>query len=94
MSEVLNCDAPGCGHVEHVGTITEDMIDMPCPACGANLLTQGDWIAWQPYAKILASLRELDSNPGDEKVLISVGLHGSKTTIQVQPAEEPEQGKS
>lgn len=30
MSEVLNCDAGGCGHVEHVGTITPEHVGAAC----------------------------------------------------------------
>ena len=43
MTGFLKCDAQGCDHVEHHPTITEDMIDKPCPKCGASLLTTEDY---------------------------------------------------
>lgn len=46
MAEFLKCDAAGCDHVEDVAAITEDMIDRPCPKCGASLLTRDDWDMW------------------------------------------------
>ncbi|MHA6731766.1 hypothetical protein [Devosia sp. A369] len=41
--EFLKCDAAGCDHSENVAAITAEMVGKPCPTCGANLLTQGDW---------------------------------------------------
>lgn len=92
MAEVLNCDADGCGHVEDVGTITADMVDMPCPVCGANLLTKEDWVAWQPYSAVLSSVQEIvDPEATGEKVVLRVGLHGPKTSIEIERphSEEP-----
>lgn len=43
MSEFLQCDAEGCGHVEDVAEITAGMVGKPCPKCGASLLTAEDW---------------------------------------------------
>lgn len=83
MNEVLNCDAADCDHVEPVGTITVDMVDMPCPSCGSNLLTAEDWAAWQPYSALLKSVDTAINPNGDEgRVAVRVGLHGPKTTIQ------------
>lgn len=82
MGEVLNCDADGCGHVEHVGTITDEMIGMPCPVCGADMLTQDDWIAWQPYSELLNAINAFKHVDGVERTVVRVGLHGPKTIIQ------------
>ena len=41
--EYLKCDALGCSHVELVDKVYEKYINMPCPVCGENLLTQEDY---------------------------------------------------
>lgn len=85
MTEVLNCDNPECRHVEHVGTITESMTGMPCPQCGANLLSREDfdaWRAWFDTYKLLSGL--LPADEGEEKVQIKLGLHGGKATIEIE----------
>lgn len=60
MSEFLKCDATGCDHVEDVAEITADLVGKPCPKCGANLLTEGDWAyystAFRPALDMLASI--------------------------------------
>ena len=45
--EVLKCDQYGCGHIENVGQITQDMVDTPCPRCGESLLTPHAWKRWK-----------------------------------------------
>lgn len=47
MSEFLKCDAEGCDHIENVDAITSEMVGKPCPICGANLLTQEDWMFYR-----------------------------------------------
>tara|TARA_R110000850_G_scaffold109178_1_gene221946 strand:+ start:689 stop:970 length:282 start_codon:yes stop_codon:yes gene_type:complete len=85
MNEVLNCDAKGCGHVEDVGEITADMVDTPCPVCGANLLTNEDWVAWQPYSAVLAAVTDMvGPEAAGEKVDLRVSLHGLKTSIEIK----------
>jgi hypothetical protein len=85
MSEVLNCDAAGCSHVEHVGKITVEMVGLACPACGSNLLTQADWIAWQPYSAILSEASSLPKSDDGPKVEFRVRLHGATTRIEFGP---------
>lgn len=53
MSEFLKCDADGCDHVEHMAEITADMVGRPCPKCGANLLTQGDFTTYMSMVRPL-----------------------------------------
>lgn len=48
MVHYLKCDAKGCMHLEVHPELTWDMVDKPCPNCGANLLTQADADAY-PY---------------------------------------------
>lgn len=88
MSEVLNCDAQGCDHVESVGKITADMVGMPCPKCGANLLTEQDWRNWQPFSSLLPAISGIDGDEEEQKVNLRVGLHGSKVTIEIEPQRE------
>lgn len=88
MSEVLNCDAAGCDHVEPVGRITQDMVDMPCPVCGANLLTKADWIAWQPYSALLSAVSSLPKSDDGAETEFRVGLHGATTKIEFGPAKK------
>jgi len=83
--EVLNCDAPECEHVEKVGVITADMVDMPCPACGSNLLTSEDWVGWKAVSEIMAVVEKIaPDSDGGPKVSMRVGLHGKKTRIEIE----------
>lgn len=84
MSEHLKCDADGCGHIENVEAITEAHVGMPCPACGANLLTEEDWEAWKPFQALLAAVEEVAGAQPDhgESTEVRIGLHGTKTTIE------------
>jgi hypothetical protein len=86
MSEVLNCDAPGCGHVEEVGTITGEMVGMPCPSCGANLLAEEDWQAWQPIQAIMRAAEKMSEKHGEVtgKASLGVSLKGGTTTIKIE----------
>ena len=85
MGEYLKCDARDCEHIEHVDSITEAHVDMPCPKCGESLLTRADWDAWQPMKQMLRVFSSLNfkDNYGDEKVAIRVGVHGQKTTLEL-----------
>ena len=93
MSEVLNCDAPDCDHVEGVGKITADMVGLPCPACGSNLLTEADWIAWQPYSALLSAASKLPVSGNGPLTEFRVGLHGATTKIEFGPPSDKEQGR-
>ena len=87
MQEVLNCDNPDCGHVEHVGEIREAHVDMPCPVCGENLLTREDWIGWKPYQAVMKASEELARKAGGQgggaPTEMRVGLHDGRTTITI-----------
>ena len=84
MSECLKCDADGCDHVQKVEVITADHVGMPCPICGANLLTEEDWQAWKPFQALLAAVGKVAGGQSDQadRVGVRVGLHGAKTTIE------------
>ena len=85
--EHLKCDADDCSHVEVVGIITAEMVDMPCPKCGANLLTSEDWESWQGMRLLFDAVKDVmpDSEDGEPKVAMRVGLHGKKTSIEIEP---------
>lgn len=84
MSEFLKCDAPTCEHVEQVGIITEDMVNTPCPVCGANLLTQADWNDWRPFSKLLSDVRAIEPEDGEGMVTLSVSLHDKSVRIGIE----------
>lgn len=46
---IIQCDTPGCGYVipnteGGAGPDGREYINQPCPKCGANLLTEQDYI--------------------------------------------------
>mgnify|MGYP003653020939 CR=1 FL=1 len=92
MSEVLNCDAAGCGHIEQVGKITADMVGLACPRCGSDLLTEADWIAWQPYSALLSAASSMPKTDDGPKVEFRVGLHGATTKIEFGPETKDKEG--
>ncbi|WP_422073918.1 hypothetical protein [Tranquillimonas rosea] len=86
MIEHLKCDAAGCDHVEDVDQITEDHVGMPCPKCGANLLTEEDWAEWKPMQALISAMERAGyarPDPGEQTVAMRVGVHGKKTTIEI-----------
>lgn len=42
----LKCDAKGCNYQAYYQYPHADLIDEPCPKCGANLCTAQDMIDW------------------------------------------------
>lgn len=98
MSEHLNCDAEGCSHVEQVSEITEDHVGMPCPVCGANLLTREDWEAWKPIQAVLRQAKAMAESSGalpdaapPQGASVHVRHHGGKTTIELERPLPPKQ---
>ena len=90
MGEFLKCDADGCDHVESVTEITEAMVGMPCPKCGASLLTQSDWDAWRlvfrpgiDLARDLG-LMTTDVEPGTPGA-VRVHYHDGELNVRVYP---------
>lgn len=101
MNQFLKCDEPNCDHHEDVETITEDMIGKPCPKCGANLLTQKDFLDRVGPLEFIKAFEELIEGLSDklkikantsfdelQKMSIKVGTHNSKTTIEIEPVRE------
>lgn len=83
--EFLKCDAAYCDHVEEVPEITEGMVGKPCPLCGANLLTQEDWDQWKVMVAMVRAVQSFAPTADDDsdKVMMRVGLHGDKTSIEI-----------
>ena len=81
----LQCDANGCGHVEEVPTLSQELVGKPCPKCGANLLTQRDFDEWGEIQTLIETLRALGvvtDDPNVETKAISVGLHEGTLTVK------------
>ena len=90
----LKCDAPGCDHIEPVAAISPDLIGLPCPKCGASLLTEKDCADWlraiQPGIDALKALGLLADAPveGQETWKLCVHLHEESLTVRPQKAGE------
>lgn len=96
MTGFLQCDAEGCDHKEYHETATEDMIDKPCPKCGASLLTEEDFRAFEKFHAAFEALEALGlvkfPKPGETipegHQAISVHGHKNKVTITTKDAGE------
>jgi hypothetical protein len=88
MSEFLKCDAPGCDHFE-ITAITIDVVDKPCPKCGANLCTKEDFVLFKSLsaASDAASAVILRDDPGAEIELVATNVHNGKIKIAAAKSE-------
>lgn len=79
----LKCDAEGCDHVEPVAEIRKDDIGKPCPKCGANLLTEEDFISMKVIEAALQAISDVTPAPAAdaEAVSYSINPHGKSVTI-------------
>lgn len=90
MNEVLNCDRPGCSHVERVEHITEDMVGMSCPVCGSNLLTQEDYDGWLAIRDLIKAVdAAIPEGGGGDPVDLRIGAHNGKVTVSIT-SRDPE----
>lgn len=90
MPEFLKCDADDCDHMETVEAISADLIDKPCPKCGANLLTEADCAVWLAYVRpgiefATAVGLMIDRQPETDQALLRIGLHENTLTTTVVP---------
>lgn len=92
----LKCDAKGCDHVEPRPGLLEADIGMPCPKCGANLLTREDYEFAKPLWAVLDILNGFDDQPSvdvaaelpEHMVRTSVNVHRGKTIIEIERGAE------
>jgi hypothetical protein len=91
MGEFLKCDADGCcNHREDVAEITADMVGKPCPKCGANLLTHGDFEVYVAvFRPMMAAMHEAGlSRPAtatdmaEAKNLMSLNYHEGELRVR------------
>lgn len=54
----LKCDAPSCDYEDTEARLTVELVGKPCPKCGANLLTEEDFL----LCKQLEVLTELTNH--------------------------------
>lgn len=79
----LKCDA--CGHQEPVTKISAEYIGKPCPACGANLLTEQDFEAAKALEPILLALHAAGltkAAEGDGDGEISINPHAGALNVK------------
>lgn len=94
----LHCDNEECGKNTDIpeGKTLKDCIGIPCPYCGSNLLTQGDY---DHTESILAQIELLNGilpppEEGDKMVEMRYNHHNGRTSIQItdSPSEGKEEG--
>lgn len=86
---VLKCDADGCGYEETIDEIKASYIGMPCPKCGANLLTEDDYNNSLKLLAIAGAINEIfgpvkTDNSNTTGSIISFNPHGDTVTIKVK----------
>lgn len=86
----LKCDADGCDHMEHHEAIGLEMIGKPCPKCGANLLTEQDYLDGCKVEALLKTLEVLglcrllgpDDDLPEGRKMIFFNPHNGKLNIE------------
>lgn len=86
----LKCDT--CGHTGEEVELTEALVDTPCPKCGANMLTRGDYESSKLMHDLaMPLLRMLGATPPPadyEGPVLAVNLtHGTVETREVKRDE-------
>lgn len=87
----LICDVPSCGHVQEIEDLSAKYINMPCPKCGANLLTEEDFEAGMKSLAIVQVLGALGlavhPDSSDKGTLMSVNPHAGNINIKIKGAK-------
>lgn len=87
----LKCDAPGCDYIdrEEYGDYAA-CVGMPCPKCGASLLTQEDLETMSFLRSVVTLLNDCHSPVPDDAacVLIPLVMDGSGSITMAQPIPE------
>lgn len=86
----LHCDAPGCGYVSPEALPWgEGLIGLPCPKCGANLLTRADYSRTERMMRVVDFLNRIfgpifgrrDTPP--DAASLSIRFHHGETDIKI-----------
>jgi hypothetical protein len=89
MSQFLKCDADGCEYIEGVPDITAEMIGLPCPTCGANLLTAEDFEFYstvlRPGMEMMHALGLSRPATADDPDSLKVRFQGHKGEARIKP---------
>jgi hypothetical protein len=84
--EFLKCDTPTCDHFE-MCPITAENVGKACQKCGANLLTNEDFVNFRTIQASLDAQNELVllANPDAPTVLMATHVHGPSVARKVLP---------
>jgi hypothetical protein len=94
----LHCDACGYDLPEKIA-FTRDLIGKPCPKCGANMLTEEDFLKTEKMFRFIDGVnrifgplfgktpKQIRENP--ENPAIQVQIHGDEVLIRRRPTENP-----
>jgi len=79
--EYLKCDTPSCDYLEMTPIVVED-IGKPCPKCGANLLTQDDFIDYRKMKAGIDAVNEvvLAANPKAPMPMTLMATHNGQVS--------------
>jgi hypothetical protein len=77
--EYLKCDASSCDHFEMAPIVIEN-VGKPCPKCGANLLTQDDFINYRKMKAGIDAANEVvfAANPKAPMILMAAHSHNGQ----------------
>ncbi len=82
--QFLKCDAVNCDHVETHDQLTVDMVNKPCPKCGANLLNDRDWADFLAFSALINGAAD-SATEADDKALVSFGMHNGNFDLSIRP---------
>lgn len=92
----LHCDAIGCGYVAPTpDPWGPELIGKPCPRCGANLLTRGDYDRTERMIRLVDLINRIFGpifgrrQPPANAQTIAVRMHGHQADIQINPKDGP-----
>ncbi len=86
MSEFLKCDAAGCDHFE-MTAVTIDVVDKPCPKCGANLCTKEDFVLFKSLSAASEAATAVILRDDPEAQLDLVATNVSNGRIRIAPGK-------
>lgn len=88
MTDFLKCDAFNCDHFE-LTPVTIDVVDKPCPKCGANLCTAADFLLFKTFTASSHAANDLilREAPDTPLILVATNVHGGKVNIATNVTE-------